>query len=122
MTVTDCPFCNPRNSSIVLKNALCYAIHDIAPVTRGHLLIIPYRHVENYFDTTYEEKCSIIALVDDAKALTDAEYSPAGYNIGVNVGGVAGQSIMHTHFHFIPRYHGDTTEIGGGIRRVVSRR
>jgi diadenosine tetraphosphate (Ap4A) HIT family hydrolase len=118
--VSWCPFCNPDPFQIVLKNMLCYAIRDIAPVTRGHLLIIPFRHVDNYFLTTPQERQSILALVDKAKLFVDAEYSPEGYNIGVNVGGVAGQSIPHTHFHFIPRYRGDTTEIGGGIRRVIS--
>jgi diadenosine tetraphosphate (Ap4A) HIT family hydrolase len=115
-----CPFCNPRPSTILLKNEQCYAISDIAPVTWGHLLIIPFRHVETYFGTTPEERSSILALVDEAKEYTEELYSPQGYNIGVNVGNVAGQSIMHTHFHFIPRYRGDTREIGGGIRRVVS--
>jgi diadenosine tetraphosphate (Ap4A) HIT family hydrolase len=119
--LTECPFCNPRPSSIVLKNDLCYAIRDIAPVTKGHLLIIPFRHVSNYFDTTDEERHNILDLVDTAKTYTDERYAPQGYNIGVNVGDVAGQSILHTHFHFIPRYQGDTREIGGGIRRVISR-
>jgi diadenosine tetraphosphate (Ap4A) HIT family hydrolase len=105
---------------MLLKNDLCYAILDIAPVTKGHLLIIPFRHVRTYFETTDEERHSILNLVDDAKIYTDEQYSPQGYNIGVNVGAVAGQSIMHTHVHFIPRYRGDTREIGGGIRRVVS--
>jgi diadenosine tetraphosphate (Ap4A) HIT family hydrolase len=115
-----CPFCHPQASAIILKNQQCYAIRDIAPVTRGHLLIIPYRHVGNYFDTTEEERGGILDLVDQARVYMDRAYSPQGYNIGVNVGMVAGQSVMHTHFHFIPRYRGDTKEIGGGIRRVVS--
>jgi Diadenosine tetraphosphate (Ap4A) hydrolase and other HIT family hydrolases len=104
----------------VLKNERCYAIHDIAPVTQGHLLIIPFRHAETYFDTSVDERRDILDLIDKAKTYADSRYSPQGYNIGVNVGNVAGQSIRHTHFHFIPRYRGDTHEIGGGIRRVIS--
>ncbi len=118
--LSRCPFCHPPQSSIILQNTECYAIPDIAPVTQGHLLIIPFRHVETYFDTTFKERQGILALIDEAKRYTEKNYSPQGYNIGVNVGNVAGQSIMHTHVHFIPRYLGDTREIGGGIRRVVS--
>ncbi len=117
----NCPFCNPRASSILMKNDLCYAILDISPVTNGHLLIIPFRHVETYFDATREEKHRILDLVDMAKTYTEQRYSPEGYNIGVNVGEAAGQSIPHAHIHFIPRYRGDTEEIAGGIRRVVAR-
>jgi diadenosine tetraphosphate (Ap4A) HIT family hydrolase len=120
--LSSCPFCNPQPSSIILKNELYYAILDIALVTPGHLLIIPFRPVENYFGTTPEERRCILILVDEAKAYTDVRYSPPGYNIRVNVGRVAGQSVMHTHFHFIPRYRGDTREIGGGIRRVIAQR
>lgn len=122
MAVPDCPFCHPAESAIIQRNAACYVITDISPVTRGHVLIIPFRHVPTFFATTAEERNCILSMVDRLKIRMDDAYSPDGYNIGVNVGEVAGQSIMHTHVHFIPRYRGDMKEVGGGVRRVVSRR
>ncbi len=115
----DCPFCNIPAEAIVVRNDLCFAIRDADPVTRGHMLIIPFRHVESYFDTTFGEKVAVIDLVEKVRNRIDAEYSPDGYNFGVNIGAAAGQSVMHVHFHFIPRYRGDTPHPGGGIRKVL---
>jgi diadenosine tetraphosphate (Ap4A) HIT family hydrolase len=79
----------------VAANELCYARYDIHPVSPGHLLVIPFRHVASYFDTTDEEKMAVTRLIDDCRALTDQKLHPDGYNIGVNVGEAAGQNIMH---------------------------
>ena len=117
-----CPFCNPAPEDIVLKNDLCYARHDIHPVSPGHLLVIPFRHVASYFDTTTEERMALARLIDDCRTLTDRERHPDGYNIGVNVGEAAGQNVMHVHIHFIPRYRGDARGHGGGVRRVIPRK
>lgn len=114
-----CPFCNPAPKDIIVANDLCYARRDIHPVSPGHLLVIPFRHVASYFDTTYDERMAIARLIDDCKMLTEREYHPDGYNIGVNVGEVAGQHVMHVHVHFIPRYRGDTEHQGGGVRGVL---
>ena len=114
-----CPFCNPAPEDIVAANDLCYARYDIHPVSPGHLLVIPFRHVASYFETTYEERMALARLIDDCREITEREYHPGGYNIGVNVGEVAGQNVMHVHVHFIPRYQGDTEHPGGGVRGVI---
>ena len=115
-----CPFCNPTPEVIVAKNDLCYARYDIHPVSPGHLLAIPFRHVASYFDTTDEERMALAHLIDDCRALTDRQHHPDGYNIGVNVGEAAGQNVMHVHIHFIPRHQGDAPgEHEGGVRRVI---
>ncbi|MDK2915672.1 MAG: hypothetical protein PWR25_229 [Euryarchaeota archaeon] len=114
-----CPFCNPAPEDIVAANDLCYARYDIHPVSPGHLLVIPFRHVKSYFDTTDAERAALARLIDDCKALTDRDRHPDGYNIGVNVGEAAGQNVMHVHIHFIPRYRGDAGEHGGGVRGVI---
>ncbi|MDD3933913.1 MAG: HIT family protein [Methanoculleus sp.] len=117
-----CPFCNPAPEDIVTANDLCYARYDIHPVSPGHLLVIPFRHVASYFDTTDEERMALARLIDDCRATTDQKLHPDGYNIGVNVGEVAGQNVMHVHVHFIPRYRGDTGQAGGGVRCVIPHR
>jgi len=115
-----CPFCNPAPEDIVARNDLCYALYDIHPVTPGHLLVIPFRHVASYFDTTDEEKMALARLIDECRAMTDHNLAPDGYNIGVNVGEAAGQNVMHVHVHFIPRYRGDAAgEHEGGVRGVL---
>jgi diadenosine tetraphosphate (Ap4A) HIT family hydrolase len=83
------------------------------------MLVIPFRHVQDCFDTTPEEKRSMFELIDAAKKIIDEKYSPDGYNVGFNAGRVAGQGIMHCHVHVIPRYHGDTENPHGGVRGVV---
>lgn len=115
-----CPFCKPYGDDIVAKNALCYARWDRFPVSKGHLLIIPFRHVPDYFSLTPEEKAAIVSLIDDCKTVVDENFRPDGYNIGYNIGSVAGQGVMHCHCHFIPRYRGDTDNPRGGVRRVVA--
>jgi len=115
-----CPFCNPAPEDIVVANDLCYARYDIHPVSPGHLLVIPFRHVPNYFDTTDEERMALARLIDDCRVITDRDRHPDGYNIGVNVGEAAGQNVMHVHIHFIPRYRGDAHgEHEGGVRGVL---
>ena len=114
-----CPFCNPTEEDIILKNDLCYARFDKYPVNDGHILIIPFRHFDNYFDATKEEKLALIELIDKAKQYLDKNFNPNGYNIGVNVGKTAGQTIMHVHIHLIPRYKGDMDNPKGGVRGVI---
>lgn len=115
-----CPFCLP--GSIVFENALAYVRADKYPVTRGHLLIIPKRHVADFFHTTEAEKTALLALLDDAKHYLDGQYAPSGYNVGINVGETAGQTVMHVHLHLIPRYKGDTPKPRGGVRGVIPSR
>jgi diadenosine tetraphosphate (Ap4A) HIT family hydrolase len=117
-----CPFCNPVFDEIVAKNDLCYARWDRYPVSKGHLLVIPFRHTAEYFSLTVEEKQSILALIDACKEVIEENFRPAGYNIGFNVGEAAGQTVMHCHCHVIPRYVGDVKEPRGGVRGVVPER
>jgi diadenosine tetraphosphate (Ap4A) HIT family hydrolase len=116
----SCPFCNPAREYIVLSNDLCYARWDINPVSRGHLLIIPFRHVSDFFDTTPKERNAIMDLAaGSSRAFLQEKFHPSGYNFGVNIGEAAGQVIGHVHFHLIPRYHGDARSKPNGMRNVI---
>ncbi|MFC6200941.1 HIT family protein [Lactiplantibacillus nangangensis] len=115
--MTDCIFCQPQ--PYVLENELAAAFFDIHPVSRGHLLIIPKHHYATYFDVPAADRQAMAALIDDAKDYLAAHYQPDGYNIGINVGAAAGQTVMHCHVHLIPRYHGDTPHPEGGIRKML---
>lgn len=115
-----CLFCNlPENLQIQAENDLAFAIFDGFPVNPGHVLVIPKRHVANYFDLTQEEVLAINSLLSEMKSVVDAKYHPDGYNIGVNVGEKAGQSVFHVHVHLIPRYTGDVENPRGGVRGVI---
>ena len=113
----DCIFCKLKD--YVLENELAYAVFDVMPVNPGHLLIIPKRHVQNYFDITPEEELAMHDLLHKGKKLIDEKYSPDGYNFGVNCNECAGQTVMHVHMHLIPRYKGDTKFVHGGVRGVI---
>lgn len=112
-----CPFCNGADT--VIANALAHARYDKFPVTRGHLLVIPHRHVADWFETTADERAAVFALADEARALLRDTYGAEGFNLGINVGEVAGQTIAHVHLHVIPRYRGDVPNPRGGVRGVV---
>jgi len=116
---SPCPFCSPRPEEIIARNGLCYARWDRFPVSKGHALIVPFRHVEDLFGLTREERCDLLALADECRAAIESRFAPAGYNIGINIGGIAGQSVMHCHCHVIPRYAGESGPVRGGIRGVV---
>jgi diadenosine tetraphosphate (Ap4A) HIT family hydrolase len=118
--IPDCPFCKPYGDDIVAKNELCYARWDRFPVTKGHLLLIPFRHTPDYFSLTPEEKEAMSDLIDQCRLVIEDNFRPDGYNIGYNIGAPAGQTVMHCHCHFIPRYEGDTDNPKGGVRRVVA--
>jgi diadenosine tetraphosphate (Ap4A) HIT family hydrolase len=116
----NCPFCHP--DSVLFGNDLAYAKADKFPVNPGHLLIIPRRHVADFFRTTEEEKAALLSMLDKAKKYLDGKHTPAGYNVGINVGEVAGQTVMHVHMHLIPRYQGDLEKPRGGVRGVIPSR
>jgi len=99
-----------------------FIIKDRFPVSEGHCLIISNQEKENYFNLSDEEKQELIALIDIAKDLIEKEYSPDGYNIGMNCGEAAGQTVMHFHCHVIPRYKGDMIDPRGGVRHAVEGR
>ena len=105
-----------------MENELAYARYDGFPVNDGHLLLVPRRHVSDYFDTTEAEKQALQELLERGKSLLDGEKSPDGYNFGVNCGQAAGQTVMHVHVHLIPRYDGDMDDPRGGIRGVIPKK
>lgn len=106
---------------MLLKNALGYVRTDNFSSAPGHLLVVPFRHVANFFSLTLQEKQAVLELLDGAKELVDSKFAPHGYNIGVNVGKAAGQARMHTHVHLIPRFEGDSDDPGGGVRLVLAK-
>lgn len=116
---TSCPFCELPQDAILSENELAFFFEDRYPVTPGHLLIVPRRHVETYFDASEEEKQALWQLLEQARARLDETHSPNGYNIGINVGATAGQTVMHLHMHLIPRYQGDMDDPRGGVRHVI---
>ena len=113
----ECIFCQMKD--YILENELAYAIYDKYPVGKGHMLFIPKRHVKDFFDITKEEREAIFDLIDEGKKLLDEKYSPDSYNVGINCGEHAGQTIMHVHVHLIPRYIGDMKDPTGGVRGVI---
>lgn len=115
--LTNCPFC--AHTGIVLKNHFAYARYDKYPVNPGHLLLIPFRHIASFFEATQEERLALLSLLDEAKVMLDHLHRPDGYNIGVNVGDCAGQTVGHLHIHFMPRYKGDMPNPRGGVRGVI---
>lgn len=116
----DTPYCPLCDEQIIpIENDLAYAVYDTNPASPGHCLIVPKRHVALYFDATEEEKAAIWSLADQMKTLIDKDYQPDAYNIGINIGPVAGQSVPHIHVHIIPRYQGDVEDPKGGVRGVI---
>ena len=116
--MSECIFCNCNNSEIIAENRWVFAILDHFPVNEGHCLIIPKRHFSNFFEATEEEIKAIYSLLHEVKEMFDVQYEPAGYNIGVNAGIHAGQTIEHMHVHLIPRYVGDVNDPRGGVRNL----
>ena len=112
-------FCNIEQERVLAENELCFAIRDGFPVSDGHTLIIPKRHVANYFDLTDEEVMAMQVMMKKLKSQLDTELSPDGYNIGINVNEAAGQTVFHVHMHLIPRYKGDVENPRGGVRGVI---
>jgi diadenosine tetraphosphate (Ap4A) HIT family hydrolase len=117
VTAENCPFCS--RSEDVIANEMAHVRYDKYPVSDGHMLIIPHRHVSNYFELTPEERIAMFELLEEAKLLLDKERKPDGYNIGINVGEAAGQTVWHVHAHLIPRYTGDLADPKGGVRGVI---
>ena len=115
----ECIFCNINKSDILFENELAIAFFDAMPVSKGHTLIIPKRHSENYFELTKEEIKAMFELSLKVKEHLDYLYHPDGYNVGFNIKEAGGQSVMHAHMHVIPRYLGDVTHPRGGIRKIV---
>ena len=120
---SPCLFCNPVISGITHQNKLAYASYDTYPVSKYHCLIIPKRHVSDYFDLTNDELIACNDLIKIVKKeVLNKDKSIKAFNIGVNIGKIAGQSIMHCHIHLIPRRVGDVENPQGGVRSVIAQK
>lgn len=115
----DSPFLTVPESDWVAANDLAFAIRDGFPVSPGHTLVVPRRLIPDWDSATPAERQAILALVDTVKQDLRERLRPDGFNLGVNEGAAAGQTVFHLHFHVIPRYSGDVPDPRGGIRHAV---
>ncbi len=113
-------FLNIAEEYVLYRDRFFFIIKDRYPVSAGHCLIISNQLRENYFQLSTEEKAGLIEAIDVCKRLIEREYTPDGYNIGMNCGEVAGQTVMHFHCHVIPRYKGDMEDPRGGVRHCIT--
>lgn len=117
---TECLFCSPPPERVIMQNDLAFAIRDGFPVTALHTLVIPRRHVEDYFGLTSDELLACDALLRRLKSeIVQMDPMVAAFNIGMNAGRAAGQTIFHCHLHLIPRREGDVENPRGGVRHVI---
>lgn len=116
-----CLFCDKENEKlkIISENEFCFAIWDNNPVSLGHALVIPESHTVSFFDLKIEDIQEIFSLINEVKDIIKKEYSPDGFNIGVNDGIAAGRTVHHLHIHLIPRYVGDVPDPRGGVRHII---
>lgn len=118
--VQNCPFCNPDSSrDIIFESDTAFAIYDKFPVNQGHALIIPKRHCADYFHLSFSEQSACVYLLNKVKDIVKDKFNPDGFNVGINVGEKAGQTVNHVHIHLIPRYNGDVPDPRGGVRGVI---
>ena len=106
----NCPFCNITPDKYIIESELVFAVNDIYPVSKGHSLVIPKTHIENYFALSREYQIACWDLVNQLKLILQEKYNPDGYNVGLNINRIAGQSVPHAHIHIIPRYSGQAHE------------
>lgn len=115
----DCPFCRLPSERVIDSNDRALVVADAFPVSPGHMLVILRRHVASFFEVTSEESAAIYELIQSVRKRLDDTEAPDGYNIGVNIGASAGQTIGHVHVHIIPRYQGDVPNPIGGVRNIL---
>jgi diadenosine tetraphosphate (Ap4A) HIT family hydrolase len=113
-----CPFCSLTEERITLRQGAALVVRDTFPVSPGHSLIIPERHVKSLFETTPDERKDLFAALEQAQKILDGEFHPVGFNIGVNDGQAAGQTVFHLHIHLIPRFYNDCPDPRGGVRWI----
>lgn len=118
-TQLPCLFCKPPVDRIFFRAELVIGIWDAYPVSPGHALLIPRRHIPTWFEANAEERDALMAAMDAAKAVIEKDHRPNGYNVGINCGAAAGQTIFHLHIHLIPRFVGDVADPRGGVRHVI---
>jgi len=118
-TAKPCPFCHLDPARILVENAIAVIYKDGFPVSPGHAVIIPRRHIATLFEATEAEQAALLKALSQAKAILDEAHHPDGYNIGINHGPAGGQTVPHLHIHLIPRYRGDVEDPRGGVRWVL---
>jgi diadenosine tetraphosphate (Ap4A) HIT family hydrolase len=118
-TGESCPFCQLDAARVLAQDALTVIYRDGFPVSPGHAVIIPRRHVATLFEATEAEQYALLTALNRAKAILDETHAPDGYNIGINQGEAGGQTVPHLHIHLIPRYKGDSADPRGGVRWVL---
>jgi len=119
-TSDACPFCEfPQVSEPMAQNGTFYAKYDTYPVSAGHVLLIPRRHIASFFEMSKKERDDFFDLLLRVREAIQEGFKPDGFNIGVNIGLAAGQTVMHLHVHLIPRYFGDVEHPQGGVRRII---
>ena len=114
-----CPFCTLPKERVIDSNPNGMVIRDGFPISPGHTLVVPNRHIGSFFELSPEERQRLLDLLDAAKLVLDSELKPDGYNIGINDGPSAGQTVPHLHIHLIPRYNGDQIDPRGGVRWII---
>ena len=119
-SANNCIFCNPhKHLTLLTESATAYAMFDGYPASKGHVLIIPKRHVANYFDLPFREQSACWFMANKVQDILSKEFHPDGFNVGININKDAGQMRSHAAIHIIPRYRGDATGNKGGIRYVI---
>ncbi|MBP7146522.1 MAG: HIT family protein [Acidobacteria bacterium] len=116
---SGCPFCFPRRERLFHEGRLVLGVWDGYPVSDGHALLVPRRHVADWFGASAEEREELLEGIEVARRAIESRWHPDGYNIGINVGEAAGQTVFHLHVHVIPRYRGDVEDPRGGVRHVI---
>ena len=117
-TKKPCPFCTLPAERIIDSSRHGIVLRDGFPISPGHTLVIPKRHIGSFFELQPDEQLELMALLGNAKSTLDQEFGPQGYNIGINDGPAAGQTVPHLHIHLIPRYEGDRADPRGGVRWI----
>jgi diadenosine tetraphosphate (Ap4A) HIT family hydrolase len=118
-----CLFCNPhKNLKLITESTTAYAMLDGYPASKGHALIVPKRHVANYFELPFKEQSACWLMVNKVQEILSQEFQPDGFNVGMNINRDAGQKMMHANIHIIPRYQGDAVGAQGGMRAVIPKK
>jgi diadenosine tetraphosphate (Ap4A) HIT family hydrolase len=122
-SANNCIFCNPhRKIQLLTESATAYAMFDGYPLSKGHVLIVPKRHINNYFDLPLKEQSACWLMANKVQQLLTQEFQPDGFNVGMNINKAAGQAMNHATIHVIPRYHGDTDGAKSGMRLVIPKK
>lgn len=120
METVACPFCSqPHERPLIAESDLAFALFDLYPVSPGHALIIPKKHMSSYFDLDEQHQAACMRLLNRVREIVTERHRPDGFNVGINIGAAAGQTVPHVHIHLIPRYLGDVAEARGGVRGVI---